>query len=108
MERKTIVIGNWKLHKTSLEAQEFIRALAPKVKASRVKALLAVPFTAISKACEAAKGTNIVIGSQNISCELKGAYTGEVSSIMLRAEGADFCLIGHSERRELFLKTINF
>lgn len=104
MERKTIVIGNWKLHKTAKEAQEFIQALSSKVSASKAKVLLAVPFTAITKACQEAEHTNIVIGSQNISNEVKGAFTGEISSIMLKAEGADFSLIGHSERRHIFFE----
>lgn len=108
MERKQVVCGNWKMHKTSQEAVDYINRLAPLVTASKSNVLLSVPFTSITKAVSAAQNTKITIGAQNVHPELEGAFTGEISSIMLRAEGADFVVIGHSERRQLFKETDEF
>ena len=95
-----MIIGNWKMYKTPAEAAFFIEALKPKLAQSR--AYLAVPFPALVPACEAAKGSGIEIGAQNLSEHKEGAYTGEVSAGMIRASGASFTLIGHSERRQYY------
>lgn len=97
-----VVVANWKMHKTIDEALQFIVTLAPLVKNCDAKILLAVPFTALSHAAKQAKGTNILIGAQNIDFHSRGAYTGEVSARMIKDAGAEFVIVGHSERRQLF------
>jgi triosephosphate isomerase (TIM) len=104
MAREIIAAGNWKMNKTILESTNFIKALAPLVATSRASVFLAVPYTAIYAAKEAAEESNIIIGGQNLSPEQEGAFTGEISAIMLEDAGAEFVLVGHSERRHLFLE----
>lgn len=102
MAKHVLVIGNWKMYKTAHEAVQYVRALAPLVHG---EVFLAVPFTAIHAAAEAARGTKIRIGAQNLHEAAEGAFTGEVSGMMLKEAGASFVLIGHSERRTLFGET---
>lgn len=102
MSPQEIIAGNWKMHKTAGEAKKFVNELAPKVRGSRV--LLAVPFTAL----QAAQGTAIEIGAQNMHDAPEGAFTGEISAQMLWDAGATFVILGHSERRHLFGETNGF
>lgn len=95
-----IIIANWKMHKTHTEARDFISALKPLLGGK--KAWLAPPFTAIAEAVKAAEGAKIVIGAQNMHDAPQGAFTGQISSSMLKALGAEFVLIGHSECRHVF------
>lgn len=101
-------MGNWKMHKTEKETIAFIEELAPLVAASNVKVYLAVPFTVISSAVRAAEKTNIIIGAQNMNDAQKGAFTGEIAACMLKAAGAEFVLLGHSERRHIFKESDEF
>lgn len=101
MRPKTIA-GNWKMYKTGDEAASFVATLASLTKDCQERLLLAVPFTAITAAATAAKGTNIVIGAQNMHDASSGAFTGEIAGPMLTAAGARFVILGHSERREIF------
>ncbi|MGI6538525.1 MAG: triose-phosphate isomerase [Caldicoprobacterales bacterium] len=103
--RKPIIAGNWKMNKTANEAVEMIKELAPLVKDSDVEVVICAPYTALQAAKEAAAGTNIRIGAQNMHWEENGAFTGEVSPIMLRDMGIEYVIIGHSERREYFAET---
>jgi triosephosphate isomerase (TIM) len=102
MERDPLIIGNWKMYKTAQEAEVFIKELAPMIGKAMAEVGLAVPFTSIARAYEAAKNTNILIGAQNMNDHREGAYTGEISAIMLKEAGASFVLLGHSERRHLY------
>ena len=94
------------MNQTPAQAREFITALAPMVKGKDgCDIVLCVPFVDIWVAAEAAKGTNIHIGAQNVHFEAKGAFTGEISTDMLKEVGTEYVIIGHSERRQYFGET---
>lgn len=101
MRKKPIVAANWKMHKTRGEAKKFIDALKEK-DWSGTEVLVAPPFTSILDAKKAAERSMIKVGAQNVSEHEEGAYTGEVSAKMLKDVGAEFVIIGHSERRRYF------
>ena len=105
MSRKKIIAGNWKMNMTTSEAVALINTLKPLVQNDEVDVLLCVPAIDIIPAMEAAKGTNIQIGAENMYFEEKGAYTGEISPNMLVDAGVKYVIIGHSERREYFAET---
>ena len=94
------------MNMTPSETKAFITALAPMVEGKdKCDIVLCVPAVDIPAAVEAAKGTNIKIGAENVHFEEKGAYTGEVSAKMLKAIGVEYVIIGHSERRQYFGET---
>ena len=103
--RKKIVAGNWKMNMTPTEAVELVNTLKPLVANDDVDVVFCVPAIDIIPAMEAAKGTNIHIGAENMYFEDQGAYTGEISPKMLVDAGVKYVVIGHSERREYFAET---
>ena len=104
--RKTVIAGNWKMNMTPKATAAFIKELAPMVAGKdKCDIVLCVPFVDLDAAIEAAKGTNIRIGAQNVHFEKSGAYTGEISADMLVEVGAEYVIIGHSERRQYFGET---
>lgn len=103
--RPKVIAGNWKMNKTVEEALSFVTSLLPSLEGCTSDVLLAVPFTAIYPLAEAAKGSALQIGAQNMNDASEGAYTGEVAALMLIEAGAQFVLLGHSERRHLFNET---
>ena len=104
--RRTVIAGNWKMNMTPSEARAFISELAPMVKGmDACDIVLCVPYIDIAPAVEAAKGTNIHIGAENVHFAESGAYTGEVSVKMLKEIGTEYVVIGHSERRQYFGET---
>jgi len=103
--RKPIIAANWKMHKTVSEAVEFINKFKKLMEDTDVEVVLCVPFTQLWAVKEALKETNIKIGAQNMHYEEKGAFTGEISAVMLQEMEVDFCIIGHSERRQYFGET---
>ena len=105
MSRKKIIAGNWKMNMTPTEAVELVNTLKPLVANDEVDVVFCVPAIDIIPAMEAAKGTNINIGAENMYFEEKGAYTGEISAKMLTDAGVKYVIIGHSERREYFAET---
>lgn len=92
------------MHKTTREAIDFVKTLAPQIAGSQAKVSLAVPFTSL----ESLKDCGIEIGAQNIHDEEEGPYTGEISAKMVCDAGASFVLLGHSERRHLFHEGCEF
>ena len=105
MARKKIIAGNWKMNMTPSEAVALVNQLKPLVVNDEVDVVFCVPAIDIMPAMEAAKGTNICIGAENMYYEEKGAYTGEISPNMLVDAGVKYVIIGHSERREYFAET---
>ena len=106
MNRTPLIAGNWKMHGTRDEAVALARALAETV--GRVpgrEVTIAPPFTALEPVAREIAGTQIRLGAQNVHWEPKGAYTGEISTAMLREAGCTYVIIGHSERRQLFGET---
>ena len=105
MARKKIIAGNWKMNMTPSQSVELINTLKPLVATEDADVIFCVPAIDIIPAMEAAKGSNIVIGAENMYFEEKGAYTGEISPEMLVDAGVKYVIIGHSERREYFAET---
>lgn len=109
MKRKhPIIAGNWKMHKTIAETENFIERLKPSLKDAKISVLLAPPFTALETAVRMAKGYSLQIGAQNMHAGDGGAFTGEISGAMLKDVGCSFVILGHSERRQLFKETDSF
>lgn len=105
MARKKIIAGNWKMNMPPSEAVALVNELKPLVANDEVDVVFCVPAIDIIPAMEAAKGSNINIGAENMYFEEKGAYTGEISPNMLTDAGVKYVIIGHSERREYFAET---
>lgn len=104
--RRTVIAGNWKMNMTPAETKAFITELAPMVEGmDKCDIVLCIPYVDIATAVEAAKGTNIKIGAENVHFAQSGAYTGEISAKMLLEIGTEYVVIGHSERRQYFGET---
>ncbi len=104
--RRRVIAGNWKMYKTLAETRAFFTSFLPLVaSAKHCDIVVAPPFTAISTAVESAKNSSVAIAGQNVSWSKEGAFTGEVSALMLAEAGCRYVIIGHSERRQLFRET---
>ena len=104
--RIPFIAGNWKMFKTVHEAVVFVKELKSDVKdVSGVEIVVAPPFTAVHAVAEAARNSNIGVSSQDVYWEREGAFTGEVSPGMIKEAGAEYAIVGHSERRRLFGET---
>jgi len=104
--RTPFIAANWKMYKTVLETVAFVKELRKLAKdLYDVEIVIAPPFTALRPAADAAHASNIGIAGQNLHWEREGAFTGEVSAPMLKEAGAEYVIIGHSERRRLFGET---
>ena len=106
LKRRTVIAGNWKMNFTPAEATAFVNEIKPMVAGKdNCDIIFCAPYVTIAAAQEAAKGSNIKIGAENVHFAPKGAYTGEVSAEMLTACGVEYVIIGHSERRQYFGET---
>ncbi len=103
--RRKIIAGNWKMNKTPAETVALINELKPLVVTEDTDVVFCVPAISLTTALDAAKGTNIEIGAQNMYFEESGAYTGEIAPGMLTSIGVKYVIIGHSERREYFAES---
>lgn len=104
--RRPLMAGNWKMYKTAAETAAFFEKFRPLVENStHCDIAICPPFPNLPAAVEAARGTRIEIGGQNLYWVKEGAYTGEVSGPMLAGVGAQWVIIGHSERRQYFGET---
>ncbi|MCX8013202.1 MAG: triose-phosphate isomerase [Rectinema sp.] len=99
------IAGNWKMHKTISEAVALAVELKQKLADSREKIMIAPPFTALAAVSEILKGSNILLGAQNMGPEESGAHTGEISVLMLKDAGVQVVILGHSERRHTYGET---
>jgi triosephosphate isomerase len=106
MARTPLIAGNWKMHKTIAEAEEFIAGLLPQVySADGVDVAICVPFTALQAMVDSTRGSRVEVFAQNMHEAGHGAYTGEVSAAMLTELDVHGAVLGHSERRQYFGET---
>ena len=105
--RKKVIAGNWKMNKDLTESQNLISKLVSDLGTEKLncEVIICPPFTSLSEAANLIKGSVIKLGAQNVHFEESGAFTGEVSSAMLKSVGCEFVIAGHSERRALFGET---
>lgn len=102
--RKKIVAGNWKMVNNLDESKELIGGILEKLKNEKVNCdvIVCPPYTSLSEAAGLLKGSIVKLGAQNMHFEDKGAFTGEISSGMLKSAGCEYVILGHSERRTIF------
>lgn len=105
MSRIPLIAGNWKMNNTKRETLDFLSSFLPKVENITVEMAICPPFTDLYAAAEKLKGTKVKLGAQNMHWEETGAFTGEVSPLMLKEIPCDYVIIGHSERRQYFAET---
>lgn len=103
--RKKVIAGNWKMNKSPVDVETFMKNFPTLVKDSNAEVVLCVPYIDLKTAIDLASGTNVKIGAQNMHYEEKGAFTGEISPKMLKDIGVEYVIIGHSERREYYNET---
>ncbi len=103
--RYPFIAGNWKMYKNVEQAKEFAREFKKGYTPSDVRVAIFAPFTQLAALAEEFAGTGIGVGAQNVHYENEGAFTGEISIPMLKELGVEYCIVGHSERRQYFNET---
>ncbi|MFQ8602266.1 MAG: triose-phosphate isomerase [Anaerovoracaceae bacterium] len=103
--RIPFIAGNWKMFKTKAEAKKFAEEFKELYKGTDVQTAICAPYTNLETLVDIFKDTDIKVGAQNVHFADEGAYTGEISVSMLEEIGVDFCIVGHSERRQYFGET---
>ncbi len=102
-KRRPLMAANWKMHKTLAETKEFFNSFLPKVKGLDDRdILIAPPFTALALSKKLTDNSNIILAAQNMHWEEKGAFTGEISPLMIKEIDINWVILGHSERRHIF------
>ncbi|HIU56291.1 MAG TPA: triose-phosphate isomerase [Candidatus Ornithomonoglobus merdipullorum] len=96
---KYIIAGNWKMNKLPSETYDFVKEVVEATKGAECEVVCCTPYVCLAPAVEAAKGTHVKIGAENLHFEDSGAFTGEISADMLADLGVEYVIIGHSERR---------
>jgi triosephosphate isomerase (TIM) len=104
-ERTPLIAGNWKMHKTIAQAEEYIQALLPRISAAAADVAICVPFTALQAMVDSTRGSGVTVYAQNMHEAAEGAFTGEVSATMLGELDVHGAVLGHSERRQYFGET---
>ena len=104
-KRQAVIAGNWKMNKTPSEAKVLLEEIIPVAKDAGCEVIACVPYVDLSVALETVKGTNVKIGAENCHWAESGAFTGEISTGMLKEMGVEYVVIGHSERRQYFGET---
>lgn len=100
--RKAVIAGNWKMNKTPLETAELVNELKPLVNGADCDVVVCVPYVDLQTALYCTEGSNIKVGAQNCHWAASGAFTGEISTVMLQEMGVEYVVVGHSERRTYF------
>ena len=104
--RTPLIVGNWKMHKTVDEAVQYVKDLCSLVKdINDVNVVIAPTFIALHETAKATRNNKVRIAAQDLYWEVEGAFTGEVSGAMIHGSGAQYVIIGHSERRAMFAET---
>lgn len=103
--RYPFIAGNWKMYKTTAEAKKFAKEFKKIYRPSDVRVAIFAPFTQLASLADELRGSGIGLGAQNVHYESEGAYTGEISIPMLTEIGIEYCIVGHSERRQYFNET---
>ncbi len=103
MQRKALIAGNWKMHTTLAEAEALAQAVAEAAAGVNDReVMIAPPFTALARVASVLEGSPVILGAQNVCWEEKGAFTGEISPLMLQDVGCRMAIVGHSERRHIY------
>lgn len=103
--RKPVIIGNWKMNKDLDEAKKLVKEIISEKLDNNVEKVVCVPFVYVTEVRKLLEGTDIGLGAQNMFFETKGAFTGEISPVMLKSCGVSYVILGHSERRTIFNET---
>ena len=103
--RKPVIIGNWKMNKDLDEAKKLVKEIVSEKLDNGVEKVICVPFVYVTEVNKLLEGSVVGLGVQNMYFENKGAFTGEISPIMLKSCGVSYVILGHSERRTIFNET---